>query len=72
MQILHSCLIYMQQRVDSTPILHKHIVAPTRAFWYIQILHGICKYCVSSNHHLNLVDSNHWVPDTGWCTGACR
>jgi hypothetical protein len=54
----------MQQSVDTTPILYKHIMAPTPAFWYVLILlHGICKYCVSNNHRLNLVDSNRRVPE---------
>jgi hypothetical protein len=55
----------MQQGVDSTLILYKQNMAPTPAFWNAQILHGICKYCLSNNHRLNLVDSNHRVPDTG-------
>ena len=63
-------MIHMQQRVDSTLILYKHIMAPMPAFWYIKILHGICKYCDSNNYRLNLVDSDHRVPDTGWYTGA--
>jgi hypothetical protein len=51
-------------------ILYKHIMAPTPVFWYIQTLHGTCKYCISNKHRLNLVDSNHRVPDTGWYSGA--